>query len=168
MLNCAAKRVSEEAGRLKFFRRYRDDFTSLNIDNFMILAGEIYPPSLSLTQETRIEVKWMCQICISVQQGDGNYKDLLQGGCISVLCYFPSFLGTAICYRTFYGQTIRFEHLCTHRADSEDRMRFLMGILKDRNYDVKLLGRQFCQAVERYILVFQRWEIPVNLGDWFK
>ena len=60
MLNCAAKRVSEEAGRLKFFRRYRDDFTSLNIDNFMILAGEIYPPSLSLTQETRIEVKWMC------------------------------------------------------------------------------------------------------------
>ena len=56
MLNCAAKRVSEEAGRLKFFRRYRDDFTSLNIDNLMILAGEIYPPSLSLTQETRIEV----------------------------------------------------------------------------------------------------------------
>ena len=60
MLNCAAKRVSEEAGRLKFFRRYRDDFTSLNIDNFMILASEIYPHSLSLTQETRIEVKWMC------------------------------------------------------------------------------------------------------------
>ena len=51
MLNCAAKRVSEEAGRLKFFRRYRDDCTSLNIENFMVLASEIYPPSLSLTQE---------------------------------------------------------------------------------------------------------------------
>ena len=84
------------------------------------------------------------------------------------LPFLESNIDAGICYRTFYGQTIRFEHLRAHKADSEDRMRFLMGILKDRNYDVKLLGRQFCQAVERYILVFHRWEIPVNLGDWFK
>ena len=41
----------EDADRLRFFRRYRDDCTSLNIDNFMNIASEIYPPSLSLTQE---------------------------------------------------------------------------------------------------------------------
>ena len=40
-----------DANRLKFFRRYRDDCTSLNIDNFLAIASEIYPPSLSLTQE---------------------------------------------------------------------------------------------------------------------
>ena len=41
----------DEANRLKFFRRYRDDCTSLNINNFLAIASEIYPPSLSLTQE---------------------------------------------------------------------------------------------------------------------
>ena len=41
----------EEAHRLKYFRRYRDDCTSLNIDNFLTIAQEIYPPSLTLTQE---------------------------------------------------------------------------------------------------------------------
>ena len=32
-------------------RRYRDDCTSLNIANFLTIAEEIYPPSLTLTQE---------------------------------------------------------------------------------------------------------------------
>ena len=40
-----------EADKLKFFRRYRDDCTSLNINNFLEIASEIYPPSLTLTQE---------------------------------------------------------------------------------------------------------------------
>ena len=31
----------EEANKLKFFRRYRDDCTSLNIDNFLTIASEI-------------------------------------------------------------------------------------------------------------------------------
>ena len=43
--------MRDEASRLKFFRRYRDDCTNLNFDNFIEIAGEIYPPSLSLTQE---------------------------------------------------------------------------------------------------------------------
>ena len=56
----------------------------------------------------------------------------------------------------------------THRVDFEERVRFLLDILRDRGYNIKLLGRQFLRAVEKYILVFQRWEIPVNLGDWFR
>ena len=41
----------DEANKLKFFRRYRDDCTSLDINDFLSIASEIYPPSLSLTQE---------------------------------------------------------------------------------------------------------------------
>ena len=47
----------EEAHRLKYFRRYRDDCTSLNIDNFLTIASEIYPPSLTLTQENDSPIK---------------------------------------------------------------------------------------------------------------
>ena len=42
---------TDEANKLKFFRRYRDDCTTINVDNFLDISGEIYPPSLDLTQE---------------------------------------------------------------------------------------------------------------------
>ena len=35
--------LRNEAMKLKYFRRYRDDCTTLNIDNFIDIAGEIYP-----------------------------------------------------------------------------------------------------------------------------
>ena len=41
----------EEADKFRFFRRYRDDCTSLNMDDFLRISSEIYPPSLTLTQE---------------------------------------------------------------------------------------------------------------------
>ena len=40
-----------DADRLRYFWRYRDDCTTLNLDNFLQVAGEIYPSSLTLTQE---------------------------------------------------------------------------------------------------------------------
>ena len=43
--------LRNEAEKLKYFRRYRDDCTTLNCENFLDIAREIYPPSLSLTQE---------------------------------------------------------------------------------------------------------------------
>ena len=47
----------EDADRLRLFRRYRDDCTSVNIDNFLRIASEIYPPSLTLTQENELPNK---------------------------------------------------------------------------------------------------------------
>ena len=67
----------------------------------------------------------------------------------------------------FYVQTVRFQRLCTHRVDFEERIRFLLEVLKGREYEVRLLCRQFCRAVEGYLPVFQRWDIPVDLGVWF-
>ena len=43
--------LRDQANRLKYFRCYRDDCTNLNCDNFIDIASEMYPPSLSLTQE---------------------------------------------------------------------------------------------------------------------
>ena len=41
--------LNDQAIRLKYFRRYRDDCTTLNCSNFLDIAKDIYPPSLSLT-----------------------------------------------------------------------------------------------------------------------
>ncbi len=41
----------DEARRLKFFSRYRDDCTTVNVGDFLTISAEIYPASLSLTQE---------------------------------------------------------------------------------------------------------------------
>ena len=43
-----------EARKFKLFRRYRDDCTSPNIGNFMTIANDIHPPSLTLTQENEL------------------------------------------------------------------------------------------------------------------
>ena len=163
----------EEAGRLRFFRRYRDDCTSLNIDNFMEIAGDIYPPSLTLTQENtdrnRADV---LDMHVSIAEGKVTTKVYCKADAfpfhVVSLPFLESNIDAGVCYRTFYGQTVRFERLCTHKADFEDRVRYLLGILKCRGYEVKLLGRQFCRAVEKYISVFQRWEIPVRLDNWFR
>ena len=145
----------------------------MNIDNFMILASEIYPPSLYLRQKNKDRSRAdVLDMHVSLAGGIVTTKVYCKADAflfhVISLPFLESNIDTAICYRTFYGQTVRFERLCTHKADFEDRVRFLMGIFKDRNYDVRLLGRQFCRAVEKYISVFQRWEIPVNMGDWFK
>ena len=42
---------SDMANSLRYFRRYRDDCTSINVDGFQDISREIYPPSLTLTQE---------------------------------------------------------------------------------------------------------------------
>ena len=43
----------ELARRFKGLNRYRDDCTALNLDDFIILAQNIYPPSLELSQENQ-------------------------------------------------------------------------------------------------------------------
>jgi hypothetical protein len=40
-----------EAVKLKNFDRYRDDCTVCNFNNFPNITSQIYPPSLTLTQE---------------------------------------------------------------------------------------------------------------------
>ena len=56
----------------------------------------------------------------------------------------------------------------TNRADFEERARFLLLVLKDRGYNLGLLGRQFCRAVAKYISDFQKWELPLDTRDWFR
>ena len=40
---------SDMANSLRYFRRYRDDCTSINVDGFQDISREIYPPSFTLT-----------------------------------------------------------------------------------------------------------------------
>ena len=162
----------DEADRLKFFRRYRDDCTSLNIDNFMDIARDIYPPSLSLTQENdQLDKASVLDMDVSIQ--DSNIvtrvfckTDLFPFHVIS-LPFLDSNLDSCLCYRVFYGQLVRFERLCTLRIDFENRTNFLAGILMDRGYKRNILKRQFCKAVEKYVMEFQKWALPFSFPAWF-
>ena len=163
---------TEEANKLKFFRRYRDDCTSINIDNFMNISRHIYPPSLELTQENTDFLK-------------ANVLDMevqLENGiiCTKVYCKTDAFpfnvislpfletnIDKRICYKVFYGQIIRFQRLCSYISGFEERTKHLIDVLISRNYKFNKLQREFCRAIERYITQFQMWPIPLDFKNWF-
>ena len=162
----------EEADKFRFFRRYRDDCTSLNMDDFLRISSEIYPPSLTLTQENdRPDKVNVLDMVAEVVNGRIITKvycktDHFPFEVIS-LPFLDSNLDSKVCYRVFYGQIIRFQRLCSLKEDFEERVRFLANILLKRDYSVKLLQKQFCRAVDRYIQEFQKWTISLDLRSWF-
>ena len=164
--------LSSDADKLKFFRRYRDDCTSLNITNFLEIASDIYPPSLTLTQENDLPTKVnVLDMVAEIQEGKIISKvycktDFFPFSVIS-LPFLQSNLDNKICYNVFYGQVVRFQRLSSLRSDFEDRVKFLATILLNRNYRLSLLKKQFCRSVEKYSLEFQKWDIPSDLGNWF-
>ena len=145
----------------------------MNVDDFLEISSNIYPPSLSLTQENSDSV--MADVLdMNVRIVDGSITtkvyckaDTFPFQVIS-LPYLESNLDKGVCYRVFYGQMVRFQRLCTNREDFESRAGFLLGILKNRGYKLGLLGRQFSRAIGKYIVEFQKWEIPVDSGAWFR
>ena len=158
--------------KLKIFRRYRDDCTSINIDDFLTIASEIYPPSLTLTQENELPDKVnVLDMVAEVINGRIVTKvycktDDFPFDVIS-LPFLDSNLDSKICYRVFYGQVVRFQRLSSLREDFEGRVKFLADILLGRGYDCRLLQKQFCRAVEKYVQEFQKWTIPLDLRSWF-
>ena len=163
----------DEANKLKIFRRYRDDCTSINIQNFLDISRHIYPPSLDLTQENeRTDGANVLDMTVNLQSGDiftkvFNKTDLFPFHVI-VMPFIESNLDSRICYKVFYGQIIRYQRLCDIRSDFEGRVRYLMGFLQDRGYAYKLLRKEFCRAVEKHTAEFQKWVLPSSFMDWFR
>ena len=162
----------EEADRLKYFRRYRDDCTSLDIDNFLTVASEIYPPSLTLTQENSLPDKVnVLDMVAEIKEGKIFTKvycktDHFPFEVIS-LPFLESNLDTNICYNVFYGQIVRFQRLTSFREDFEARVKFLASILIKRGYNIKFLCRRFTKALDKYGSEFQKWSLPLDLKSWF-
>ena len=164
--------LTPEAAKLKFFRRYRDDCTTLNVDDFLQIAGEIYPPCLTLTQEND-QVDYADVLDMEVRIEGGNIStrvycktDKFPFNVIS-LPFLESNLDSKICYRVFYGQVIRFQRLSTFREHFEERTKFLADILIARGYRQGHLQKQFCKAVNNYISEFQKWALPLDISSWF-
>ena len=65
------------------------------------------------------------------------------------------------------GQVIWFQRLRTFRLDFEARTKFLSQILFRRGYKKGPLQRQFSKAVEKYIVEFQKWALPIDFKAWF-
>ena len=162
----------DEAMCLRFFRRYRDDCTSLNVDGFMDVAREIYPPSLTLTQENdQSECANVLDMNVKIQNSSIITKVYCKADdfpfLVISLPFLKSNLDDRLCYRVFYGQIIRYQRLSTLREDFEIRVNMLAWVLLRRDYKRFLLLRQFCSAVEKYISEFQKWILPSDFKVWF-
>ena len=138
----------------------------------MTIASEIYPPSLSLTQENdqpdKVNVLDMVAEIIDRKIITKVYckTDHFPFNVIS-LPFLSSNLDTRVCYLVFYGQIVRFQRLTSLREDFEIRVKFLADILLDRGYSLVLLQIQFCRAVHKYTSEFQKWSLPQDLRLWF-
>ena len=162
----------EDAIKLRFFRRYRDDCTTLNCSDFLNRAQHIYPPSLSLTQENNdfdkanvldMEVSIVNSCCVTKVYCKTDHFPFE----VISLPFLESNIDSGLCYRVFYGQVIRFQRLCSNRSDFESRVKFLGDILVSRGFQLSRLCHLFCRAVDQYIQEFQKWSIPSNLKSWF-
>ena len=165
--------LREDACRLKFFRRYRDDCTTLNCPNFIDIAREIYPQSLSLTQENEdpskanvldMEVSIANSICTTKVYCKTDHFPFE----VISFPFLESNIDNGLCYRVFYSQVIRFQRLCSNRCDFETRTRHLGIVLKGRGYIISRLEKEFCKAVRKYISEFQKWSLPFDFNAWFK
>ena len=81
------------------------------------------------------------------------------------LPFLESNLDNKISYRVFYGQVVRFQRLTSHRVDFEFRVKFLADILLSRNYLRRQLEKEFCKAVEKYLVEFLKWPLPLVFGQ---
>ena len=162
----------EIAEKLKFFRRYRDDCTSLDIGNFLQIASEIYPPSLTLSQENdQPDRANVLDMVVEIKEGSIYTKvycktDHFPFNVIS-FPFLDSNIDDKICYRVFYGQILRFQRLSSLKGDFEERAKYLADVLINRGYKVKLLQKQFCKVTEKYRAEFQKWLVPSNSVTWF-
>ena len=162
----------DEARRLKFFSRYRDDCTTVNVGDFLTISAEIYPASLSLTQENEdLSKANVLDMEVGISDGIINTRvycktDHFPFDVIS-LPFLSSNLDSNICYRVFYGQIIRFQRLTSDRIDFEIRTRSLANILIARGYNKDRLRNQFSKAIDKYMREFCKWDIPLDLQLWF-
>ena len=164
---------TEQANKLKYFRRYRDDCTTLNCENFILISKDIYPPSLSLTQENDNPLKAnVLDMEVNISNTNCSTKIFCKTDHfpfeVITFPFLESSIDNNLCYRVFYSQIIRYQRLCTHRVDFEERTKLLGLTLQSRGYKLKLLEKQFCRVIDKYIKEFQKWAIPPNLNLWFK
>ena len=170
--NRVSNGLVEEADKLRNFRRYRDDCTSLDIDNFLTVAAEIYPPSLTLTQENSLPNKVnVLDMVAEIKEGRIFTKiycktDHFPFEVIS-FPFLESNLDTNICYNVFYGQIVRFQRLTSLKEDFEARVKFLANILVKRGYNILFLRKRFAKAIDKYGFEFQKWSLPQDLNSWF-
>ena len=83
------------------------------------------------------------------------------------LPFLDSNINHRLCYLFFYGQVLRYQRLCTFREDFENRCKMLAEELLNRVYNRGKLGHQFCRVLGKYMAEFQKWQIPLNIPNWF-
>ena len=163
----------EMAGQFKGLNRYRDDCTALNMDNFIEIAKNIYPLSLELTQEND-DPSRATVLDMEVDIINGNFDTRVYNKTDSFpfevvsLPFLNSNISEKICYKVFYSQILRYQRLCTRKADFENRVKVLGEILIKREYKRDLLCKEFLRVLYNYRYEFERWELPSDGKLWFE
>ena len=127
----------------------------LNVNDFINISRDIYPPSLELTQENT-NPSSANVLDMEVKLNDGNITtkvycktEAFPFNVIS-LPFLETNIDKKICYKVFYGQVIRYQRLCTHLSAFEERTKTLLHILISRHYKFNKLRQEFCRAIERF------------------
>ena len=163
----------EMAGQFKGLNRYRDDCTALNMDNFIEIAKNIYPLSLELTQEND-DPSRATVLDMEVDIINGNFDTRVYNKTDSFpfevvsLPFLNSNISEKICYKVFYSQILRYQRLCTRKADFENRVKVLGEILIKREYKRDLLCKEFLRVLYNYRYEFERWELLSDGKLWFE
>jgi hypothetical protein len=136
------------------------------------IAQNIYPDSLSLTQENE-DFSQANVLDMQVNITDSSIitkvyckTDYFPFHVIS-LPFLDSNIADRISYLVFYSQVLRYERLSSKKIDFEERCRQLVQTLKSRNYKLDRLRKEFCRVIVKYRIEFMKWVIPENLASWF-
>ena len=83
------------------------------------------------------------------------------------LPFLESNINESVCYLVFYSQILRYQRLCSHIGDFNERVKILGDILFQRGYNYAKLKREFVRVIGKYRHEFERWEMISNVNDWF-
>ena len=82
--------------------------------------------------------------------------------------FLDSNLSQRICYKVFYSQVLRYQRLCSYIGDFQERTKILGDALLGRGYRLEGLLKEFARVVYNYKSEFERWDIPLDIGFWFR
>ena len=162
----------ELARKFNGLNRYRDDCTALNIENFKELATEIYPPCLELSQENE-DLTQATVLDMSVRIDGGFFETRVYNKTddfpfeVISLPFLDSNINENVCYLVFYSQILRYQRLCSHMGNFNERVKVLGDILLKRGYNYAKLKREFVKVINKYRHEFERWGLTSDVNDWF-
>ncbi len=144
----------------KFVARYIDDLVIINCADFLVIARNIYPASLTLEETSTpdrapfLDLDLQLrgdQVVHSVYNKTDNFNfNVIRYG------FADSNVHTTVTLRVFYGEIIRFSRLCSDLFHFESRLVELVQVFLTHGFCRSSLVQQFCKFTVNYHIALAR------------